>query len=235
VTAPLVSISGLRFGWGRNGPTIIDMERFDVARGEKVFVRGPSGSGKTTLLNLIGGVAAPRAGSVMIDGVDIAALSGARRDRFRADHIGFIFQQFNLVPYLGLVENVSLPCRFSARRRENAAARSGSPEDEARRLLERMRIDVATASANPVAELSVGQQQRVAAARSLIGDPELIIADEPTSAIDDDARRAFLDLLFEQVESAGSTLIFVSHDGTLADRFDRVVSLSELNRTSVET
>lgn len=229
-TDAVVSISDLRFGWGRDGPTIIDIARFDVAPGEKVFVRGPSGSGKTSLLNLIGGVARPRSGTVRILGADIAVMPSAGRDRFRADHIGFIFQQFNLIPYLGLIDNVALPCRFSRRRGRNATARSGSPEAEARRLLERMRIDASTISSNAVAELSVGQQQRVAAARSLIGTPELIIADEPTSAIDDDARQAFLDLLFEEAEIGGNAILFVSHDGSLARFFDRDVALSALNR-----
>lgn len=231
-TEPLVSITGLRFGWGRSGPTIIDIERFDIARGEKVFIRGPSGSGKTSLLNLIGGVAEPRAGTIRILDVDIASLTRFRRDRFRVDHIGFIFQQFNLVPYLGLIENVVLPCRFSRRREQRAVARSGSLENEARRLLERMRIGPSELDSNSVSKLSVGQQQRVAAARSLIGSPELVIADEPTSSIDDDARRGFLDLLFEESENFGTTLLFVSHDDRLAGQFDRTVPLSGVNRAA---
>lgn len=226
---PIVSFSDVTFGWGRDGPTVLDIEGFHVAKAERLFLRGPSGSGKTSLLNLIGGVTSPRSGSISVLGVDITTLSGFRRDRFRADHIGFIFQQFNLVPYLGLIENVVLPCRFSKRRAARAVARSGSLENEARRLLERMNIGAAALASDSVSKLSVGQQQRVAAARSLIGSPELVIADEPTSSIDDDARQAFLALLLEEARDFETTLIFVSHDERLAGHFDRALTLSEIN------
>lgn len=225
----IVSFSDVTFGWGRDGPTVLDIERFHVAKAERLFLRGPSGSGKTSLLNLIGGVTLPRSGSISVLGVDITALSGFRRDRFRADHVGFIFQQFNLMPYLGLIENVVLPCRFSKRRAQRAIDRSGSLENEARRLLERMKIGSSALASGSVSALSVGQQQRVAAARSLIGGPELVIADEPTSSIDDDARQAFLSLLLEEARNFETTLIFVSHDERLVGHFDRVVALSEIN------
>jgi putative ABC transport system ATP-binding protein len=225
----IVSLSGVTFGWGRDGPVVLDIPRFDVAKAERLFLRGPSGSGKTSLLNLIGGVTVPRSGCVSILDVELTDLSGSRRDRFRADHIGFIFQQFNLVPYLGLIENVVLPCRFSKRRAARAIERSGSLESEARRLLERMNIGAAALTSGSVATLSVGQQQRVAAARSLIGGPELVIADEPTSAIDDDARQAFLSLLLEEAREFETTLIFVSHDERLAVHFDRALALSDIN------
>ena len=229
----VVSLSDVRFGWARGGPMVLDIARFDVARAERLFLRGASGSGKTSLLNLIGGVTVPRSGRVSILDVELTTLSGSRRDRFRADHIGFIFQQFNLVPYLGLVENVVLPCRFSKRRAARAIERSGSPEAEARRLLERMNIGAATLASSSVSKLSVGQQQRVAAARSLIGGPDLVIADEPTSAIDDDARQAFLSLLLEEARECGTTLIFVSHDERLAGHFDRALALSDINKAGV--
>jgi putative ABC transport system ATP-binding protein len=226
---PIVSFSDVTFGWGRDGPTVLDIERFHVAKAERLFLRGPSGSGKTSLLNLIGGVATPRSGRITILGVAITGLTGSRRDRFRADHIGFIFQQFNLVPYLGLIENVVLPCRFSRRRAQRAIDRSGSLEAEARRLLDRMNIGAAALASGSVSKLSVGQQQRVAAARSLIGSPELVIADEPTSSIDDDARQAFLALLLEEARGFETTLIFVSHDERLAGHFDRALALSDIN------
>ena len=182
-------------------------------------------------MNLLGGVTTARTGSVTVKGTDLSTLGGSRRDAFRADHIGFVFQLFNLVPYLGLIENVTLPCRFSRKRRERAA-RGGSVESEAERLLTHMRLDVDALTSRPVAELSVGQQQRVAAARALIGAPELIVADEPTSSIDTDARDAFLDLLFAEVETTGSTLLFVSHDQGLAERFETTVHLSDINRVA---
>ena len=156
-------------------------------------------------------------------------LSANRRDEFRADRIGFVFQQFNLVPYLSVVDNVLLPCRFLAPR----LARVSGAANEARRLLEAMDLPVDDLTRRPVADLSVGQQQRVAVARALIGRPDLIITDEPTSSLDEEARRAFLDLLFAEVQSSGQTLIFVSHDRRLADAFDRTMALADVNRASV--
>jgi putative ABC transport system ATP-binding protein len=219
----------VRFRWRPQDSLVLDIPAFEVAKGERVFISGPSGSGKTTLLNLLGGVALPEAGHVRIMGTDIVGLRGARRDAFRADHIGFIFQMFNLVPYLSLVENVVLPCRFSPLRRKRALERAGAVESEARRLLAYMGLDVDALASRAVSRLSVGQQQRVAAARSLIGAPELVIADEPTSSLDEEVRESFLDLLFREVREAGSTMLFVSHDARLESAFDRSVALARIN------
>ena len=226
----MIRVSDLRFRWRREDPLVLDIAHLEVAEGERVFIKGPSGSGKTTLLNLLGGVAVAEAGAVSIVDTEIAALSGAQRDTFRADHIGFIFQMFNLVPYLSLIDNVTLPCLFSAARHRRALQRAPTLEAEASRLLGQMELDVDALATRSVARLSMGQQQRVAAARSLIGAPALIIADEPTSSIDTDLRRAFLDLLFREVAGAGSTLIFVSHDPSLEAAFDRTITLPEINR-----
>lgn len=228
----MIRISDLRFRWRRQDPLVLDIERLEVAAGERVFIKGPSGSGKTTLLNLIGGVAVPETGAVRIMETDLSALGSARRDSFRADHIGFIFQMFNLVPYLSLIDNVVLPCWFSSPRRERALVRAQSLEAEARRLLGHMELDVDALAARPVAQLSMGQQQRVAAARSLIGAPALVIADEPTSSLDAEVRRAFLELLFREIDAAGSSLVFVSHDPSLESAFDRVMPLAEINRAA---
>lgn len=194
-----------------------------------MFVHGPSGSGKSTLLSLIGGVVMPQTGEVRVLGTNLSSLSSRRRDVFRVDHIGFVFQLFNLLPYLSLVENVLLPCRFSRRRRDNARAASGTLAAEVNRLLAHLGLDARKLGDRPVSELSVGQQQRVAAARALIGGPALIVADEPTSALDSDLRGAFLSLLFAEVENAGATLIFVSHDRSLERDFDRVLALQTIN------
>ncbi len=229
-----VRLSDVRFRWREGDPLVLKIAAFDVAAGERIMIKGPSGSGKTTLLNLLGGVAVPQSGRVSIMDVDIASLRGARRDAFRADHIGFIFQMFNLVPYLSLIDNVTLPCRFAPVRRQRAMARSGSLKAEARRLLGHMELDADALASRPVAMLSMGQQQRVAVARSLIGAPELVIADEPTSALDADIRRSFLDLLFREVGEAGSTLLFVSHDASLEGAFDRAIPLSEINEAGTE-
>ena len=225
----MIRLADIRFRWRGGDPPVLDIPELAVAPREKLFVKGPSGGGKTTLLNLLGGVVEPEAGTVTILGTEITALRGTARDAFRADHIGFVFQMFNLVPYLPLIDNVLLPCRFSARRRERAGER---PEEEASRLLTHMGLDVERLSGRPVARLSQGEQQRVAAARALIGTPELIVADEPTSSLDADVRQAFLALLFEEVDRAGTTLVFVSHDARLEPSFGRSLALSDINRAS---
>jgi putative ABC transport system ATP-binding protein len=230
----VIDLSGIRFSWTGAPPLVIDIKAMRIGRGERVFLRGPSGSGKSTLLSLLAGVVTPREGSVRVLGREIGVLGGAERDRFRADHIGFIFQMFNLIPYLSVVENVSLPCGFSPRRKAHAMRASGSVADEAVRLLEHLDMGAADVLGRPVAELSVGQQQRVAAARALIGAPELVIADEPTSSLDADRRAAFIDLLFGECFREHATLVFVSHDATLAPLFDRSIEFAEINRGSVE-
>ena len=225
-----VEVDRIRFAWKAGERDVLDVAHFEVAAGERVFIEGPSGSGKSTLLGLIGGVASPREGTVRILGTDLPAMPARRRDRFRADHVGFVFQMFNLVPYLSMIDNVTLPCRFSRRRRECAGSRAGGIETEARRLLARLELDRPELLSRPVTDLSIGQQQRVAAARALIGAPALLIADEPTSALDEGTRERFLDLLFAQCGEAGAALLFASHDTRLGALFDRRVSLAGLNR-----
>lgn len=226
---PVIELSDVRFSWDKKRD-LLNIEELCINRGERVFIAGPSGSGKTTLLNLIAGIMPSDAGTVRVSGRQINRLGGAARDRFRADHIGFVFQMFNLVPYLSVVENVTLPCRFSARRRGKAEKRSESVETEGLRLLQSLGLDEKTAVGHTATELSVGQQQRVAAARALIGSPDIIIADEPTSALDSDHRKAFLNLLFAECEAQKSTLVFVSHDTGLEALFDRTIHLRDINR-----
>jgi len=226
-----VAIRDLTYAWNRGSPPVLQIDQLDIARGERVFIEGPSGSGKTTLLSLLGAVVVPGSGSVSVMDQDPAALSHAGRDRFRADFIGFIFQMFNLIPYLSMLENTVLPCHFSSRRRDRAAPGDKLLEEEAERLLSRLGLG-GSDSHRAVTGLSVGQQQRVAAARALIGAPEIVIADEPTSSLDTDARTGFLELLFEECERAGATLIFVSHDHSLGTLFDRRVPLADINRAA---
>ena len=227
----MIEIRDLRFAWPGTGHDCIAIDALKVPAGTSVFLYGPSGGGKSTLLGLLAGVLIPHGGRVSLLGTDWAAMSGARRDAYRADHVGYIFQHFNLLPYLNPIDNVLLPCRFSAARSARAAAEGGSPRAAAQLLLERVGLN-SSLWRRPASQLSVGQQQRVAAARALIGHPEVVIADEPTSALDAALRDAFMDLLLGQCRAAGSTLVFVSHDERLAARFDRVVPLAELNRAS---
>jgi len=223
MAASVVSLAGLRFDWGDT--PCLDIAAFELAQNEQVFLYGPSGSGKSTLLNLLAGVLVPCAGELVVLGTALPPLAGAARDRFRADHLGLIFQQFNLIPYLSVLDNVLLPCRFSARRRE----RAGDLRQTASRLLAHLDLDESLWPRRADG-LSVGQQQRVAAARALIGAPELIIADEPTSSLDTDRQDAFLDLLTRECAANGAALVFVSHDRRLAARFPRTLALPDINR-----
>jgi putative ABC transport system ATP-binding protein len=197
-----------------------------IERGEKVFLHGPSGSGKTTLLGILAGVLKASQGSVNILGHDFAQLSGAARDRVRGTHIGYVFQMFNLIPYLSVVENIMLPCRVSNERRQRL---NGAPLEQSATEMAH-RLGMGASMFEKVTDLSVGQQQRVAAARALLGSPELMIADEPTSALDEDQRENFLDLLFNHCRESGSTLVFVSHDRRMMPLFDRALSLPEINQ-----
>ncbi len=224
-----IDIDGLRFAWP-GGPAILDIASMRVEAGERVFLRGPSGSGKSTLLGLIAGVLAAQSGHVRVLGSDMASMSASQRDKHRAANIGVIFQLFNLVPYLSVMGNVLLPLRFSSERRRRI---SGDVQSEAGRLLARLGLDDTELIARRVSDLSVGQQQRVAAARALIGAPPLIIADEPTSALDSDARDRFIELLSEEASRSGASLLFVSHDMALAHHFGRTFDLTAINRAGV--
>lgn len=188
---------------------------------------GPSGSGKSTFLSLLAGIVVPNAGHIDVLGTDMSQLSGGARDRFRVEHFGIIFQMFNLLPYASLIDNVLLPLRFSRVRRQRALA-EGPLEEVSRRLLEALGLETSVITSARVANLSVGQQQRVAAARALIGGPQIIVADEPTSALDRDVEGVFLELLFAQSTAARASVIMVSHDEGLSRYFDRVVRLDEI-------
>ena len=221
-----LNLSNLTFSWPRAARPTLDIGSLALEPGESLFLYGPSGSGKSTLLSAIAGVVAVPPGAIRIGETDVGALRGSARDRFRADHLGVIFQVFNLVPWLSARDNVLLATRFSKRRSERAGPR---PELAAIRLLSELGlIDPAVINA-PASALSVGQQQRVAAARALIGGPDLILADEPTSALDDEAKVAFVDLLAHECVDTGAALLFVSHDRSLEGRFDRAVSFTDLN------
>ncbi|MDX1626152.1 MAG: ABC transporter ATP-binding protein [Wenzhouxiangellaceae bacterium] len=220
--AALLEIRGLSFAWPGDARPVLDGLDLELAAGRSLFLAGASGGGKSTLLALIGGLATPDAGSIHLAGRDLGAMGRAERDRFRADHVGIVFQQFNLMPWLDAVDNVLLGCRFSRARRH----RAGNAREAAHALLEGMDLPPAL-HGRRADRLSVGQQQRVAAARALIGRPDLVVADEPTSALDADRRDRFLDLLFERVHEAGAALLFVSHDRSLAGRFDARRELGE--------
>jgi putative ABC transport system ATP-binding protein len=224
----VLRIADLSYAWpGQAAPTVV-LDELVMAPGERVFLYGPSGSGKSTLLALIAGLIKPQQGQITLLGERVDQRSAAARDRLRANQLGIIFQQFNLLPYLDVLSNVCLPCRFSKPR----AQRAGDVKSAAERLLQAMDLP-AELWDRRADQLSVGQQQRVAAARALIGQPAMVLADEPTSSLDSDRQLQFLALLFEQVAASGSALLFVSHDLKLASQFDRQLDLAALNQAEV--
>lgn len=217
-----IKISNLEFSWPGSTRPVLEIPDFNVAAGESVFLRGASGSGKSTLLNLMAGILTAPANSVNILDTDLASLSLRKRDRFRAHHIGIVFQQFNLIPFLSIAANLRLAARF-------AQQASAETEQRGRALIESLQLDPELLNRR-ADQLSVGQQQRVAIARAFINKPELILADEPTSALDADTRDHFVRLLLSVRESTGCAIVFASHDDSLADFFETRVALADINR-----
>lgn len=219
-----MELTEVGFRWPGSTGFRLSVPDFKLERGSRLLLLGESGSGKSTLLSLVCGIVAARQGRIAIDGQDLKGLSSSARDRFRAERIGVIFQQFNLLPYATPLDNILLPLYFAPERRR----RVENAKEEALRLAEAMGLPAALMTEGSAGALSVGQQQRVAVARALIGQPPLIVADEPTSALDAATQAAFLDLLFARCEEAGSSLLMVSHDERLAGRFDRCLKLEEI-------
>ncbi|MCW8128040.1 ATP-binding cassette domain-containing protein [Microbulbifer halophilus] len=219
LTGDAIAVEQLQFCY-RCGPAVLDIPRWSVPRGGRVFLRGPSGSGKSTLLNLLAGILAAQS-HLEVLGQPLDALSGRRRDRFRARHIGVVFQQFNLIPYLSVLDNLRLAAHFG---NSSGDVRSRSTE-----LVARLKLDEHLLERR-AEQLSVGQQQRVAIARALINRPRLLLVDEPTSALDPEARDAFVQLLMRSYRDVENTLVFVSHDMALARHFSMVADMRELNR-----
>lgn len=222
-----IDVRNLKFAYPSSPDPVLNIPEFTLAAGEHVFLHGPSGSGKTTLLGILAGILRAQEGVVRLMGHDFSTLGAHARDQIRGAELGYIFQMFNLIPYLSVRDNILLPVRLSKRRR---ARMRGDPHKAAEELASHLRI--AALLDQPVTSLSVGQQQRVAAARALIGRPGLVIADEPTSALDADHREAFLQLLFTEAAQVGSSVLFVSHDHTLKPLFKKVVSLAEINHAA---
>ncbi|MEP2640723.1 ABC transporter ATP-binding protein [Roseobacter sp.] len=220
-------LDDVRYRWPGRASFNVHVPALKIARGETVLLLGESGSGKSTVLSLICGTILADTGSVQVDGTDITSLSSGKRDQFRAERIGLIFQQFNLLPFATARDNILLPLRFAPQRRKRVA----DPAHDAARLCRDLGLpdDVVQARAG---RLSVGQQQRVAAARALIGAPPLIIADEPTSSLDAATQATFLDLLFAQSRAHGTTLLMVSHDARLSSQFDRVIHMTDIAQTT---
>jgi putative ABC transport system ATP-binding protein len=220
-----VTMQNVSFGYEARAP-IVQVKDLQIEKGKKVFLHGSSGSGKTTLLGLISGVLLPQQGSCEVLGKELTQLSLSARDRHRGLEMGYIFQSFNLIPYLSVKENIELPCRVHTERRKRIG--STTLDEEVTRIAER--LDIHQFLHRGVTRLSTGQQQRVAIARAVIGRPRLVIADEPTSSLDTDRQERFLQLLLEVCDEARATLIFVSHDRSLRSHFDDCIALSDINQ-----
>jgi len=209
----------------------LNIDQLLIEKNTKTFIEGPSGCGKTTFLNVITGLIKPNRGQINVLDTDLTTLNPIACDQFRADHFGIIFQLFNLLPYLTVIENIILPCTFSNSKKQKALLISSSLEDEAKRLCRELDI-TDTLLNKPVSQLSIGQQQRVSIARAIIGQPEIIIADEPTSALDNERKNQFMTLLLKECETYNLNLIFVSHDTSLQQHFDTSYNLNTLNTIS---
>lgn len=224
---PVIEMKNLSFDYGRGAP-VLEISSLEVKQGEKIFVCGPSGCGKSTLLGLVTGILPSPPGTVWVLGQDIALLRPHQRDTFRGAHLGYIFQSFNLLPWLSVADNIMLPAGLSPARRTRAG---GSPEALHEKALQLARnLGIGSLLDRPVTSLSFGQQQRVAAARALFGQPEILVCDEPTSALDHLHRDRFLDVLMGMARETVTTVVFVSHDTGIAPRFDRTIELAVINR-----
>jgi putative ABC transport system ATP-binding protein len=220
-----VRLQNVVFGYNPKRP-VLRIDELVVELGKRVFLYGPSGCGKTTLLGLITGILQPQQGSCLVLGKELTKMSMSARDQHRGSEMGYIFQKFNLIPYLTVRQNVALPCQVHERRRKRIVA--PTVREEVERLVRRLGLEERLDRS--VKKLSTGEQQRVAIARAVIGKPSLVIADEPTSSLDTDRRQAFLELLFEVCEEAQATLIFVSHDHSLMEHFDERIPLSKVSQ-----
>ncbi len=221
----IIEINSCHFSYPNTDTPILDLAPLHVRENEHIFLHGKSGSGKSTFLNILCGVLEPQKSDISILQTDITQLSASQKDRFRADNFGIIFQQFNLLPYLSVSQNIVLPCAFSKQKALHVSVQ----ESEILKLMDALELPAHLLHKQAM-HLSVGEQQRVALARALIGSPRIIIADEPTSALDDESKQSFMRHLFSQTKAQNSTLIFVSHDKTLATHFDKVYDFGSLNR-----
>jgi putative ABC transport system ATP-binding protein len=216
-----VQLTGIRFSFGDDHQRpLLEIDHWAVQRGEKVLIHGPSGVGKSTLMNILSGLLTCDTGEVSVLGQRLDQMSVRQRDQFRADNIGCVFQRFNLIPYLNAIDNIGLANTFSA-------GGNGRWREEAAALLTALTVHE-DSWAKPTSNLSMGQQQRVAIARALINSPEILIADEPTSSLDSENRDNFLSLLMGLIKERDMTLIFVSHDMTLAKYFTRLDALPDI-------
>jgi len=215
----MIAISNLKFSY-RIGNFTLHIPEFSVDKHERIAVIGPSGTGKTTLLNLIAGIIVPSRGSIRINHTSVDQLNDAQRRQFRITHIGFVFQDFELLDYLNVYDNILHPCRITRALQLDAAVRQRA------RMLAR-EMGIGDKLKRRASDLSQGERQRAAICRALLPRPGLILADEATGNLDPENKTRILDLLFRAVEEHDTTLLAVTHDHELLKRFDRIVDFKE--------
>ncbi len=222
-TTEVICIQDLEFSY-RSGEFTLRVPDLRVDRGDSLAVIGPSGTGKSTLLNLIAGCFPPDGGSISVAGRDLARLSDADRRRFRIRHIGMVFQEFELIHYLSVLDNILLPYRIAPEMKLDRAAaeRASTLASE---------LGLADKLARPVLRLSQGERQRVAICRALVTEPQLVLCDEPTGSLDPGNATRVLDLLFEKAGRLSATMVVVTHNHEDAHRFQRTLNSAELNRS----
>ena len=221
-----IQVSNLKFSFPNTNKQLLNIVDLNINQGEKIFLHGPSGCGKSTFLEIVSGVLSFNQGDVVIGENSLVKMSPRQKDQFRSKNIGYIFQNFNLLPYLNIFENITLPLHLNGKIKNIKNIQS-----EVEAICKK--LGIAELLNQNVAQLSVGQQQRVAVARALVSQPQLILADEPTSALDFDHRDKFLKLLFEICSEKKITLIFVSHDHSLKTLFDRAIAFNDINQVSL--
>ena len=215
----MIRIEDLRFAYGE-GDFRLEIPGLHVPKGQSTAFIGPSGSGKTTLLNLIAGIIMPDAGNVTTHGVGVSGLTDAGRRDFRVTRLGLVFQEFELLEYLSVLDNILLPYRINA-----SLKLDGSVRDRARLLADQ--VGIADKLGRYPHRLSQGERQRVAVCRAMLPGPSLILADEPTGNLDPANKGNVLDILFQQAAATDATLVTVTHDTELLSRFERVVDFRE--------
>lgn len=222
----MIQLTDLQFCYQQQ--PLLDIAGWQVAAGERLLLTGASGSGKSTLLHLLAGLNQPDSGQLCIAGEELTRMSGRRKDRFRAQHMGFISQRLNLVPYLSALDNVLLAARLSAV--------TGSRKQLIKHATEQLlQVNLSPEIQRQKAgQLSIGQQQRVAIVRALIHEPALILADEPTSALDPHNRDVFMALLHQRCREQQTTLVMVSHDMSLAPEFSQTTALADINSVALQ-
>ena len=232
MTMNALELRQIEFAWPNQTKPLFAIPELSLQQGQTLFIGGPSGSGKSSLLSLIAGIQLPRKGSCQVLGTSLKQLSSSERDRFRGEYLGLIFQQFNLLPFLTVEENIELPSKLFASRLQKSTQLFGSVKRHIDTLCTELHLQPSLRR-RQARLLSVGEQQRVAAARALLGCPALIVADEPTSALDEDNKLDFLNLLLSTASAQNTSVVTVSHDMRIASNFDHVFQMPKMESSHV--